>query len=104
MVEVHIIHEKQNPLLKRKELILSFPYLNKVTPKKDEVIKVISTALRVEEKFLSLKKIAPIYGQQQARVYINIYSDQDYMKKYEVINKRPKKAKEEKPKQQEQKK
>lgn len=104
MVDVHIVNEKKNPILNRRELILSFPYLNKVTPKKEEVIKVVATALSTDEKLIALKKIAPIFGQQQARIYLNLYSDEKNLKRYEFINKKPKKSKEEKPASQQQKK
>lgn len=104
MVDMHIINEKQNPLLKRRELILSCPYFNKVTPRKEEVVKALIATLKIEEKFIALKKIAPIFGQQQARVHVNVYSDENVLKKYETVNKKQKKVKEEKPKQPEQKK
>jgi len=103
MSEIHIIKEQQNPLLKRREIIMSYPYDNKITPRKEEAVKAISLALKTNEKLVFLKKIAPIFGQQRARVYANIYSDENTLKKFETINKKPKKAKEEKPKQEQKK-
>ena len=94
MSDITKISEVLNDLLKRKELAFHFPYKNRVTPKKDEVVKDLSALLRVDASHIFLKKIQPMFGKQEAIVTVNVYTTPEELKKIEVINKKPKKREE----------
>ena len=67
IMDIEVLKETKMPLLGRKQVSLNVVSLKQPTPSKAELAKAISSKLKVDENLLSLKK-------------------------YEVYNKKPKKA------------
>ena len=87
-----ITQQREVPLLKRKELVCDIPYDTKVTPKKEDVAKKISEAMKTDASKISIKIIQPLFGEHRARVIAYVYETEDDLKKCEVIKKKQKKA------------
>ncbi len=88
------IEETNFPLLHRKTFVYSAEFEGP-TPKKDDFIKTISAQLKTKPELISIKKIQQIFGENRAKVIVNIYSSVEDLKKIEKIKET---KKEEKPK------
>ncbi len=94
-----IIKEKYLPLLKRKRITAEIEHLKKPTVKKEEVLKALSTELKVSQEVISLLHVYPHFGREKAKIIANIYQNKEDKDKFEKINKRKKKEAKEAPKQ-----
>lgn len=91
-MELQILKETKMPLLNRKQVSLNVTALKQPTPSKAELSKGIALKLNVEENVLSIKKVMQDFGTNSCKVVVNVYSSPEELKKYEVYNKKPKKA------------
>lgn len=91
MSDIQKISEVSNELLHRKEVSVRMPYLNKITPKKDDAVKALGEFMKVEAERIFLNKIAPVFGKQEAIVTFRVYDSAEGLKKIEARNKKPKK-------------
>jgi|SRR3989344_8755153 len=96
MLNLKILNEKQKKLLDRKEVELEAIY-DKATPKKEEMLKEISSLLKIKENLIVLKKINQIFGASKAKVLVYVYASEESLKKVEPKEKKSKEKKEEKP-------
>ncbi len=91
-----IIQEKDIPLFRRRELVISIEHAKKPTPKSAEIIKEIATTQKVDEKLIQIDSIYETYGETIAKIYLKIYKTEEDKLKFESINKKKKAKKEEK--------
>ena len=94
------IEETNSPLLHRKTFVFSAEFEGP-TPKKDDLTKTIVAQLKVKPELVSIKKIQQIFGENKAKVIVNIYNSLEDLKKIEKVKekKKEKPKKEETPKQ-----
>jgi len=72
-MEIKIIQEKNNPLLKRKELLLEIDHNNKATPSREELANEISKMFNVEKEKIVIDYILSIRGYSKSKAKIKIY-------------------------------
>jgi len=71
-----IIEQKENPLLKRKEVIVSLKY-DKSTPSKAEMQALMSKHFRTEPTRVEIKKIMTDFGAASGKMWVNIWQDKE---------------------------
>ncbi|NOZ81956.1 MAG: 30S ribosomal protein S24e [Candidatus Micrarchaeota archaeon] len=71
-MEVSVISEKKNPVMKRRELVLSVDYNGGPTPSKEELKNKISAVLSVEPERVEVSKVLSEKGAARGRVWIKI--------------------------------
>ena len=89
-MKLEVLETKEQKLLNRKEVIIKVSF-EKVTPKRDDLNKVISEHLKVAPELLKIQNIHQIFGIRQAKVISYVYHDKDSFQRVEVINKKVKK-------------
>ncbi len=72
-MKVEVLEEKENPLLRRREIILRVQ--TSPTPKREEARKAISQALGVDTSLIVVHKIHQEAGKEQSTIYARIYKD-----------------------------
>ncbi len=73
-MDIKILTEKQNPLLKRKEVNFQVKHEQTgSTPSRLEIKKAVATALKVDEKMVFVKKCSTKTGTQTAEGIANVY-------------------------------
>lgn len=88
------IQETNIPLLSRKKVIFEIDYPKSSTPSHDVIRKQIASNLKADEQLIQIKSIYPKFGLQRAEVIANIYDSKEKLQKFEIINKKKPKAKE----------
>lgn len=71
-MQTKIIQEKENPLFKRKEIILNIEL--DVSPSKKDVEKLVAEKFSVPEENIYVKKIEGKFGSREFRVFVHVYS------------------------------
>ena len=89
-MEINILNERQVPLLSRKRVNFEVLYGKEPTPKKDDVLKLISEKLKISNELIHINHIYPKFGEHKAKVIANIYKDIKELNFVEKINKKPK--------------
>lgn len=89
-MEIKIIKEEKNPLFNRKEILAELS--SSSTPKKDEVINVISEKYSVPAEALRILKIKGNFGESIFSITAHIYSSKEERNKYERLTKKEKAA------------
>ena len=92
-----MIKERENPLLLRKRVTFEASF-DGATPKKEDILKLISASLKAPEDSILIRHIYPKFGDQKAKVIAHVYSNKEDLKKIEAINKKKKVEEQEKPK------
>ena len=82
-MQLEILEEKDNVLLKRKELKLNIKHPGSPTPKKQDLIKEIATKYSVPEEFVVVNYIFSKKGVQESFAKVKIYQE---LPKKEVKN------------------
>ena len=81
-VEVNVVSEKENPLLKRKEITFEIKGI-KATPSRNEIIKQIAAMKNAEEEKIVITEINQLFGKSMLTGTLNIYDDKETMRKIE---------------------
>lgn len=89
----NIIKEKDSLLLHRKEYELEVSFPKEKTPANDAIKKEAAVFLKTTPDLIAVKKIAQIYGDKKAKLYIYVYQDSKVLKEIEEIKKKAKKKK-----------
>ena len=90
-----ILKEKENNILKRKEYVFETIHQGS-TPNNETIKKAVAEATKTQEDNIVISKIHQVYGTQKIHIYSKKYQSPEDLKKIETINKKPKKAAEEK--------
>ncbi len=85
---VTIISESKHALIKRKEVLLQIEHANKATPKNDEARKLVAEKAKVDEKFVTVKRIRDDFGSTKAIVKAYVYEDEKTKSAVEDIKKK----------------
>jgi ribosomal protein S24E len=93
METLKIIEQKENPLLKRKEIIVELE--SEITPKKVDVEKIISEKFSSDVENIKLRKIQGRFGSKVFTILVDIYAS---IQDKENILGKPKQEKSEKSK------
>jgi ribosomal protein S24E len=93
-MSVTISAKKEQPLLSRTEVTGSCSFKGKVCSK-DEVKKEVALQLKADEKLLSVHRIDPVYGAEEADFIVYIYSNEKDMVAIEPKKKEKKQVKKE---------
>ncbi|MBU3957965.1 MAG: hypothetical protein KKB25_02735 [Nanoarchaeota archaeon] len=73
-MEFKIVSEKQNPVMKRRELLAEIEY-DKVTPSKAQVQEHAAAKLSVEPESVEVAKILSEHGKPAGKAWINIWEE-----------------------------
>ena len=88
---MEVVTEKANPLMKRKELVLSIDYTSS-TPSKAEMQAAVEQQFSAEPNKVEIKKIMSTYGKASGKVWANIWEEKEvpiYGKKEEPKEEKP---------------
>jgi len=91
-MKVQIITEKENPLLKRKEVIISIDYDGGATPSKAELQKMVAEQLKANIENIEIAKILSEIGIPRGKAWVRIWQE----KKVPIYSEIKKEKKEEK--------
>jgi ribosomal protein S24E len=118
-VKFKVLDEKENPMLKRKEMLMSLDYEGKSTPSKADLQKLLSEQLNANIESVEISKILSEIGRTMGKAWVKLWQEKkvpiysELKKKEEKPKKAPKpeqpkeepkaEVKKEEPKQEEQK-
>ena len=85
-----IVQESENKLFNRKELVFETEFQGS-TPSKENIKKSIAVITKSKEDVIVIEKIHQLYGATKAQIKAKIYNSPELLKKFEIINKKPKK-------------
>lgn len=88
-MKFNVIEEKENPLLKRKELLLSIDYEGGSTPSKAELQKFLAEQLNANIETLEISKVLSEIGLTRGKAWVKIWEE----KKIPLYSEAKKKAK-----------
>jgi len=92
-MEIRVVNEKENLLFNRKEIQAEI--IAETTPKKDEVLKILSEKFSKPVENISLKKIQGKFGKNNFLIIANIYNTKEDKESIEP-NKKEKKEEQQK--------
>jgi small subunit ribosomal protein S24e len=90
-MELTIKEEKNNPYLKRKEIMGEIIFTGK-TPSKEETIKKIAETTKTKEEQIAIKHIYTAFGKEKAKFTAYVYETEEIKKKIEPKQKEKKKT------------
>jgi ribosomal protein S24E len=99
-MKIQVLDEKENPLLKRKEIIVSLDYNGKATVSKAELQKMLSEELKSSIDSIEISKIFSEVGIPKGRAWVKVWKEKKIPIYSEVKKEKAEKPKEEKPKEQ----
>lgn len=79
-MEVNVVSEKENPLLKRKEIRFHVKHVAGATPPRLEIRKAVAEALKVNVDLVFLKKVKTRSGMHMAVGVANLYDSAEQAK------------------------
>jgi len=79
-MEVNVVSEKENPLLKRKEIRFHVKHVAGATPPRLEIRKAVAEALKVNVDLIFLKKVKTRSGMHMAVGVANLYDSAEQAK------------------------
>lgn len=80
MMEVKIVSQKENPLLKRKEIHFNVKHVTSATPPRIEVRKAVAEALKANVDLIFLKRFETRPGTHMALGVANLYDSAEQAK------------------------
>lgn len=83
-MNIEVVEEKQNPLLKRKELIVSIDYDGVGTPSKAILQTELSKNLGVNQELIEVTKIFSETGLPQGKAWVKIWETKPLERKKKV--------------------
>ena len=92
-MKFNVKDEKDNPLLKRKELFLSIDYEGASTPSKAELQKLLAKELSANIENLEISKVLSETGLSRGKAWVKIWEEKkiapysEKKKKAEAVNK-----------------
>jgi len=76
-VHMRLTSTRENPLLRRKELLVEVWHMGLSTPNRAEVRKALSSMLGVDEELVVIRRIITDYGLGRSEVEVHVYNDKD---------------------------
>lgn len=78
-MDVEVVEDKENPLLKRREVRIKVSYEG-ATPSRQEVRGKVAALLSSDKELTILDKLEPEYGKQMAAGYVKVYADREALR------------------------
>ena len=75
-VQINVTNKKEEPLLSRTMVTATLEF-EKATPSYAEVLPVLATSLKTDEKLVAIKHIYNLFGSKKAEVIAFVYSDEN---------------------------
>jgi ribosomal protein S24E len=97
-MKIDVIVEKENPLLKRKEVIVNLEFNGKATVSKAELQKMLSEEFKVNMDSIEISKILSEIGMPKGKAWIKIWNEKKVPIYSEVKKEKKGKPTEEAPK------
>lgn len=85
-MEIKLIGERYNPLLKRKEIYIEIKNDGATISRKECREKLIAL-FNADKYCLIVDNIKQEYGMKKCKVYVKIYDSKEFVKKYEALHK-----------------
>jgi small subunit ribosomal protein S24e len=82
-MEIKIIERKENKLLNREEVYAVAEHPGEATPKREEIRKKIAAMVGSDENLTVVTKILSSYRLPISKIWVNVYRDQETMKRLE---------------------
>jgi len=94
-MQINVTNRKEEPLLSRTMLNATLEF-EKATPSYQEVITLLATHIKTDEKLIAIRHIYTLFGSKKAEVIAYVYSDENKKQSVEpkIKEKKEKKAKE----------
>jgi len=80
-MKFEVLEEKDNPLLKRKELVLSLDFENSKTPSKSDLQAILSEKYAVEPEKVDVTKLFSETGLAKGKAFVKIWENVPVKKK-----------------------
>jgi ribosomal protein S24E len=100
-MEVEVLREKENPLLERKEVEFRVSHPNAPTPKRAEVLELLSKKLGVKPELVVIRRISTLHGRSYSSGLAHVYQRMERLlsiePKYLLERGKPKEKVEKKP-------
>jgi len=97
-MNIQVIGEKENPLLKRREVLASIDYQGSSTPSKADLQKTLADHFKVNVDNVEISKIMSEVGMPKGKAWIKIWQEKKVPIYAELKKEKKKKEKKEKPK------
>jgi len=68
-----VLEEKNNPLLRRKEIVLGLDYEGGATPKKEDLIEKLAEHFKVEKEFIEISQITSATGIPKGKAFVKVW-------------------------------
>nr|MBI4157028.1 hypothetical protein [Candidatus Woesearchaeota archaeon] len=82
------IEEKNMPMLNRKRISFEVEFSG-TTPKKEDLMKSISSMIKTPEELIALRHVYQKYGINKAKIITNVYEKKEDLKQFEPRKKIP---------------
>ncbi len=76
-MKLEIVEEKENPVFKRKNIIISIDYGGSSTISKAELQKKIAMEMKAEPNHVEIKKILSNVGKSEGKAWIRIWQEKE---------------------------
>ncbi len=86
-MEIKIIEEKDNPLLKRKEVRFRILHEGEATPKREEVVDKLSSLIKADKELLIIDSLNSQFGKPETEGYAKAYDTLQRMEFVEAKHK-----------------
>ena len=82
-MEIEILSNERNTLLNREELDILVRHYNEPTPKRTQILSLLSKQLKKEKDLIILDHLNNNFGRAESTGYVKIYSDLDSLSSIE---------------------
>ena len=80
-MKIETVEQKENPLLKRKELILKLDYEGAATPSKKAVSDELAKTLSVPVENVEIRKLITEFGRSMGKAWVKVWDEKPPEKK-----------------------
>ncbi|WP_075049809.1 30S ribosomal protein S24e [Ignicoccus islandicus] len=80
---IHVVEDRYNPLIERRELSIVIHHVGKSTPKRCEVKEAIAKSLGIDPNLVIVRKLVTEYGIGRTRGKVHIYNNQKRLEEIE---------------------
>lgn len=97
-MKIEVVEEKENPLLKRKEIIASVDYEGKATPSVVDLQKHFASHFKVKEELIEITKVFSEMGMAKGKAWVKVWETKPPVRKKKSKEKKEEAKPQEKPK------
>ncbi len=82
-MNIEILNERENPLLKRRELVLKIVHEEGPTPTRKSVVELLAAIKNSKPGLVVIRKMNSLFGKRESIAYARIYETEERMKQVE---------------------